>query len=527
MPSKPKSIKKTKMKTSFLSTINSNNKSKLSAGFLKAALGAFAMIFVVSCKVGEEYTRPDFGDDVSSEFYAGGKKEETLAVDSLNSNEVNNDTIPMSEIPWKDYITDRTLQNLIDTALVNNIDLQKAMKNMEIGMEELAQSKANFFPSLNARPAEYRRDYYSENFNNYGSNRARRNHGENPPESFYTERLEYASALQANWEIDVWGKLRWQKEAARAQFMKSKEFKKAVQTSLISEVAATYFNLVMLKSQIEVAQKNYALSDSTLNIVQLQYDAGESTSLAIQQTKSQKLKAKTLIPQLERQYVIMENKLNRLLGRSPREIQIDTDFEDIEFQERYTSGVPLELIKNRPDVAMSEYELITANADAGVANALRYPSLSIGASAGLNSFKLEEFFDPVGSGFALLNGAIFQPIFNNRKLKTNYNVALSQKEIAQLDFKDDLITAIADVSNSLAKMEKLKEEFAIAQERIEVTQKGLKDAGMLFKGGYANYLEVISAQSDALESELNLINIKNQLLIANVELYRSLGGGWQ
>ncbi|WBL22780.1 TolC family protein [Zunongwangia sp. HRR-M8] len=514
------------MKMTFLSTINTNRIIP-STSCVKGLLGIFAMISVVSCKVGEEYTRPEFKEDISAEYYSGEKDLDSMKTDSLNLAEIDTDTIPMSEIPWKEYIEDSTLQSLIDTALVNNIDLKKAMKNMEIGMEELAQSKANFFPSLNARPADYRRDYYSENYNNYGSNRSRRNHGENPPSSLYTERLEYSSALQANWELDLWGKLRWQKEAARADFMKSKEFKKAVQTSLIAEVASTYFNLVMLKSQIEVAQKNYALNDSTLNIVQLQYDAGESTSLAIQQTKSQKLKAKTLIPQLEREYVIMENKLNRLLGRSPRSITIPANFEDIEFQKRYNTGIPLELVKNRPDVAMSEYELIAANADAGVANALRYPSLTIGASAGLNSFELDEFLDPVSSGFALLNGAIFQPIFNNRKLKTNYNVALSQKEIAQLDFKGNLIEAIADVSNSLAKMEKLKEEYNIAEERIEVTQKGLKDAGMLFRGGYANYLEVLTAQSDALESELNLINIKKQLLIANVELYRNLGGGWQ
>ena len=146
---------------------------------------------------------------------------------------------------------------------------------------------------------------------------------------------------------------------------------------------------------------------------------------------------------------------------------------------------------------------------------------------GLNSFELSNFLDPVSSAFALLNGSIFQPIFNNRKLKTNYRVALSEREIAQLEFKDNLIGAVEDVSNSLTRINKLTQEYKIAQERIEVTQKGLKDAALLFRGGFANYLEVITAQSDALESELNEINTKKQILIANIELYRSLGGGWQ
>ncbi len=490
--------------------------------YLNASCILLILLILGSCKVGQQYERPQF-DDVSEEFYV----KDSVLNDSLAEAAITRDSLMMSHIPWREFIEDSTLIALIDTALVNNIDLQKAMRNMDIGMEYLAQSKANFLPSVNATPAGFRREYYSENYNNYGSNRARRNHGETPPTSLYTERLEYTSALQADWEIDIWGKLRWQKEAARADFMKSQEFKKAVQTELIAEVASTYYNLIMLKSQVEVAEKNYALNDSTYNIVKLQYDAGETTSLALQQTKSQQLKAQSLIPQLERQYTVQENKLNRLLGRSPRAIELNANFNDIQFQEKYKTGVPIELVKNRPDVAMAEYELIAQNARTGVAEALKYPSLSIGAGLGLNSFELENFFDPVSSAFALLNGSIFQPIFNNRKLKTNYRVALTEREIAQLEFKDNLIGAVEDVSNSLTRINKLTQEYKIAQERIEVTQKGLKDAALLFRGGFANYLEVITAQSDALESELNEINTKKQILIANIELYRSLGGGWQ
>lgn len=483
-----------------------------------------SLLVVASCKVGEKYERPEF-EDVSSKFYDGVDSTQVDSI-SIPHRREETDTIKMSTIPWKEYVNDSTLITLIDTALANNIDILKAYENMRIGMEELEQSRANFYPSLNANPAEYQREYYSESFNNYGSNRARRNHGDDIPTSLYTERLVYASSLQSNWELDIWGKLRWTKEAARAQFMKTAAFKNAVQTGLIAEVSSTYYNLLMLKSQQEVARKNFALNDSTLTIVQLQYDAGESTSLAVQQTKSQKLKSQTLIPQLEREYILMENKMNRLLGRSPQEIELNKTLEEVVFQTKYSTGVPVELIRNRPDVAMAEFDLISRNALAGVANALRYPSLTIGASAGLNTFNINTFFEPLSSGFAMLNGAIFQPIFNNRKLKTDYRVALSQRQIAQLDFKDNLLAAIQDVSDALAKIQKLEEEYTIAQERINVTQKGLKDAGLLFRGGFANYLEVITAQSDALESQLDLINMKKQILTANIELYRSLGGGW-
>ncbi|GLB52493.1 RND transporter [Neptunitalea chrysea] len=479
---------------------------------------------VVGCKVGNPYKRPVLYTGTPTYYTPGGVPTDTLL---LVTQEVK-DSMLLSEIPWGEYLQDTVLVGLIEEALVNNIDMQKALQNLHIGMESLEQSKANFLPSVNSTPGGYRSDYYSENYNNYGSNRARKNHGEGAiPNSFYTERLEYSSALQASWEADIWGKLRWKKEAARAQYMKSVAFKKALQTAIISEVAATYYNLLMLKAQIAVAKQNFQLNDSTLNIVRLQYDAGETTSLAVRQTQSRMLKSKTLIPELQCAYALEENKLNQLLGRFPQPIVITSELDEVRFQDIYETGVPLDLIKNRPDVAMAEYELIRRNAKAGVAEALTYPQLTIDASLGLNSRTLDGFLNPVSSGFAILNGAIFQPIFNNRKLKTNYRVALSEKEIAQLDFKDTLIDAIGDVSGSLATLDKLEEEYAIAQERIQVTRQGLKDAGLLFKSGFANYLEVIAAQTDALESELNLIAIKKQILIANVELYRSLGGGWQ
>ncbi|MFI2744614.1 efflux transporter outer membrane subunit [Zhouia sp. PK063] len=484
------------------------------------ALTLLASVLITGCKVGQPYQRPEF-KNINNTFYR-----DSTSVDSVSYNE-EADTIKMSEIPWKTYIKDTLLKSFIDTALVNNIDLQKAMKNMDITMEELAQSNANFLPSLNATPMGYRREYYSENYNNYGSNRARRNHDENPPTSLYTERLEYTAALQSSWEIDLWGKLRWKKEAARAELMKSNEFKKAVQTALIANVASTYYNLLMLKAQIAVAEQTLKLNSSTLKMVKLQYDAGETTSLAVQQTTSQQLKSKTLIPQLKREYTVLENKLNALMGRSPQHLTINTSLEEVTFQDHYNTGVPLELIKNRPDVALTEYALIASNAKTGVAEALKYPSLTIDAGIGLNSYKLDKFLNPVSSAFALLNGALFQPIFNNRKLKTNYRIAVKQREIAQLDFKNKLINAIGDVSNNLATIQNLQEEYEIAQERIQVTRKGIKDANLLFRGGFANYLEVNTAQNDALESELNLIKIRKQLLIANVELYRSLGGGWK
>jgi outer membrane protein TolC len=239
------------------------------------------------------------------------------------------------------------------------------------------------------------------------------------------------------------------------------------------------------------------------------------------------LRAKALIPQLQRAYTIQENRLNNLLGRTPGSLEFTGVLDQLILDNTYTTGVPIELIHNRPDVAASEYELISTNARVGIAQAMKYPSLTINAGAGLNSMALGTVIDPISSGFALVNGALFQPIFQNRKLKTNHRIAIKQREIAELDFREKINTAVTEVSSALVNIEKLQEEYGIAQERMRTTTKGMTDAFLLFQSGFANYLEIINAQEDALQNQLEVVQLKMQLALAKVELYRSLGGGWQ
>lgn len=477
----------------------------------------FFLILAVasSCKVGESYTRPE--TDIPEEFYGGEKLQDSIFVGEKQ----------IAHISWTEFFKDSTLNSLIEEALDHNFDLQKAAKQIEISNESFLQSKANFLPSLGATPGSFRREYYSENFNNYGSNRSRRNHPEGVPTTLYTENLAYAVSLQSSWELDVWGKLAWQKDAALAKYLQTQEFQKALQTAIVSEIASTYFNMLMLKSQLTVAQRNFALSQNTLKIVKLQYDAGENTALAIQQTESQMLRAKALIPQLEKAYILQENRLNNLLGKTPGTIALSGVLEDLALSNSYSTGVPLELIQNRPDVLASEYNLVASNARVGIAQAMKYPSLTISAGMGLNSMQLGTVLDPIGSGFALLNGALFQPIFQNRKLKTNHQIAIKQREIAELDFREKVNTAVTEVSDALINMEKLQEEYEIAQTRMRTTTKGMTNAFLLFESGFANYLEIINAQEDALQNQLEVVQLKMQLALANVELYRSLGGGWR
>ncbi len=479
----------------------------------------FLLAAVTGCKVGDPYKRPDF-DVLPEEYHGSVSRLDSIAADSL-------DSIPLARMKWIEFFGDYDLVSLIDTALANNIDMQRTVQVLEMSRQDLLQARASFYPSLGAGPG-YTRDYRSLNHNNYGSNRGRRIHGENPPTSMYTERLSYNIGVSSSWEVGLWGKLRWKKDAARAAYMQSEEFKKAVQTALVAEVASTYYELLKLKAELAVAERNLNLNENTLRIVELQYEAGEATSLAVRQTKSQKLRFEALIPQIEREYALQENRLNALLGREPQRIEIRGHLDNAKFNGNYNTGVPMELLQNRPDVAASEYELIMSNAEVGIAQALKYPTLTIDASMGLDSYKANKLFStPAESLFALINGAIFQPIFQQRRLKTNYKKALARRQLAQLDFKETILDAVREVSDAMITLDKLEQEYVLTQERLNTTQRGVTDAALLFRSGFANYLEVITAQSDALDSELGLIDIKMQILLANIELYRSLGGGWQ
>lgn len=470
-----------------------------------------SLLVISGCKLNKPYQRPDLGEpDV---FYGDGASTAENAINPVNTY-------------WAEFFNDSLLVSLIDTALANNIDLKIADAYVEIGLARLKQAKANFLPSVDASPFRYRQDMFSENYNNYGSNRARRNHGPDVPTSFYTERLEYEAAVALNWELDVWGKLSSLKRARQHAYMQTMEFRKAVQTSLIADISSTYFVLGLLKSQIAVYKDNLALNTNTLKIVNLQFEAGEVTSLAVKQTLSQKLRAQSLIPQLEREYIRQENRLNRMLGRSGRSIEL-RDLESPIIDDEYVAGLPIELLSNRPDMAAAEYKLKEAYERVGIANAMRYPSVSLGSTVGLNSMELGKLLDPTGSGFLLVGASVFQPIFQNRKLRTNYEVAMKEKEIAELKFKDTFLQAMNEVSNALVSIKKLKEEYVIAQERVAAAKNAVEDASFLFKSGLANYLEVITAQTEALNSELNLENLKMQIFTADVELYRSLGGGWE
>jgi len=427
------------------------------------------------------------------------------------------DTSSIAELQWNDLFADPVLQKLIDSAIRNNFDMQIALKNMESSQLLFKQIKFNHMPQVSLN--------VSTNTNRPSDNSL---NGLTLGQFLGTNHIEdYNANLSLSWEADIWGRIRNQSKAALAQYLQTAEARKAIQTSIVSSVSQGYYNLLMLDEQLDVARRNLRLNDSTLQIIKLQLQAGQVTSLAVQQAEAQQLAAAQLVPEFEQNIAIQENALRELAGALPDHIGRSTRLNQLNVAENLPAGLPSSVVSRRPDVRSAELALTVANANVGFNKASMYPVLNITAAAGVNTLKASNWFNIPASLFGTVAGSVLQPLFNRKKLKTQYEVSKIEREKVVLQFRQSVLNAVGEVSDALVKVEKLKARQVIVATRVSTLKQATDNANLLFKNGMANYLEVITAQSNVLQSELELASIKRQQLSAVAELYRSLGGGWK
>lgn len=430
-------------------------------------------------------------------------------------NSVATDTTNIADIKWKSFFLEADLVELIDIALAKNSDLQIAEKNITIANLQYKQAKWGNVPQVNAY-ANATTTRLSENSLN----------GLSTSQFLGKNHLEdFSAGLNLSWEADIWGKIKNQKKSALAAYMQTTEAKKALQTSVVATVSSGFYDLLMLDAQLEIAKKTLVLNDSTLFVVNLQYDAGQVNLLAKQQTEAQRLIATQLIPELEKNIQLQENALSVLTGTFPQAQKRQSLLNNLVVKDNLSAGIPSQLLSKRPDVKSAELELKMANAQVGIAKASLYPSLNITAVTGVNSFEFNNWFNIPASLFGSVTGGLVAPLLNGKKLKTRYEIAKVARDQSVLRFKQTVLVAVGEVSNALVKIDKQEKEYTIANERVETLKKSIVNANLLFKNGMATYLEVIIAQSYLLQAELELASIKKDRLVANVELYRALGGG--
>lgn len=447
---------------------------------------------------------------------AQDKKTSQTVPDNYRNSETT-DTTSIADIKWKDFFAEKDLVKLIDDAVAKNNDLQIADKNITIANLQYKQSKWNAVPQING-------------YVNASSTRLSDNslNGLSTSQFLGQKHVDdYSAGLNLSWEADIWGKFRNQKKRNLALYLQSAEAKKATQTAVVNNVAKGFYDLLMLDAQLDIAKKTLVLNDSIVFVVNLQYESGQVTLLAKQQTEAQRLIAAKLVPELEQNIQLQENAISVLSGNFPEAKERTSNLNELVVTDKLSAGIPAQLLSRRPDVKSAELALKAANYKVGITKSYFYPTLNITAVGGVNSFESSNWFNIPASLFGNLVGGLTAPILNSKKIKTNFEIAKVEREQSVIQFRQIILVAVSEVSNALVKIEKQKEQFTIANERAETLKKAVQNATLLFKNGMATYIEVIVAQGNLLQAELELASLKKDRLLSNIELYRALGGGWE
>ncbi|WP_250252404.1 TolC family protein [Chryseobacterium sp. Marseille-Q3244] len=457
--------------------------------------GAMAAI-LVSCTVGKPYAR--------TELQVPESYKESM--------QVTGDTVVL---PWKTFFKDPKLIGLIDKALTRNNEVNVALKNIEQLDLMYKQAKLSLLPTLDLN-AGANRSWASKNTLNGSLN-----------EQFVgtTHMDDFSANLRLSWEVDIWGKAKMQKESAAAEYFAQKENLNAVKSRIIVQVAQAYYNLISLDEQMKIAEQNIELSNNTLKMMDLQFKAGQINSLAVQQSEAQKKTAELLIPLAKQNISIQENALSILCGEYPAKIERSGDLKMMIPGNKLSEGLPAQLLSRRPDLKMAEFNVISLNSKTGLAKAAMYPSISLSPQIGVNSNKFSSWFDIPGSITKAIAANLAAPIFQKKQLKTAYETALIEQEKAAINFKQSVMTAVGEVSDAMAKSQGTSERLQLLEQRTAILDKGIGDALKLYKSGMATYLEVITAQNNKLQNDLEAINVTLERLNAGVDLYRALGGG--
>jgi NodT family efflux transporter outer membrane factor (OMF) lipoprotein len=432
------------------------------------------------------------------------------------------DTVNIAVIKWKEYFTDPYLTTLIDSALHNNQELNITLQEVEIARNEARVTKGEFLPSIGLKAGGE-----VEKVGRYTSQGANDANTEIRPGQEFPEPLpDYMVGLQANWEVDIWKKLRNANKAAVTRFLATVDGKNFMQTNLIAEIANSYYELLALDNQINIVNQNVDLKVDALRIVKVQKEAARVTELAVRKFEAELFNTLSLQYDLQQQVVEVENKINFLVGRYPQAVVRDSkSFNDLVPQDA-KSGLPSQLLQNRPDVRQAELQLAASNLDVKVARARFYPSLGINAQIGFQAFDPSLLLKTPQSLLYTLAGDLTAPLVNRNAIKAMYLTANAQQIQAAYNYEQTLLNAYVEVANQLSKASNLQKSYDLKAQEVDALTQSIEISTILFKSARADYMEVLLTQRDALESRMELVETKKKQMSAMVNVYRSLGGGW-
>lgn len=433
------------------------------------------------------------------------------------------DSINTATIKWKTFFKDQYLIALIDTALKNNQDLNIIMQEINIAKNDVRAKKGAYMPNLEVgleagfdKSSRYTIKGANEEANDIVVGQ------KNPlPLS------NYILGANISWEIDIWKKLRNAKKAAVFKYLSSIDGKSFMVTHLVSEISNSYYELLALDNQLEILKQNIELYQNSLEIVKLEKSAARVTELAVRRFEAEVLKNQSRQFYIEQQITVTENHLNYLMGRFPQTITRNSkSFIDLPIDTIH-SGIPSQLLENRPDIKKAECELIAAKLEVKSAKAEFYPALKITAGTGYSAFNPKYIIETPLSLIYNIAGNLVAPLINRNVIKANYYSASSKQVQAMYNYERTILNAHIEVVNQLSNINNLKKSYDLKTKQIQALTESIDISNTLFKSARADYMEVLLTQRDALESRFELIETKKQQMNAMVNIFEALGGGWR
>jgi outer membrane protein, multidrug efflux system len=449
-------------------------------------LVAFALVPLLSltgCTVGPKYKRPILQPPAT--FYTEDQARQ----------------ISTADLAWWQLFKDPVLQGLIREALEKNYDLQLAVTRVDEARALVGVSRSQYFPQVG-----------------YDANISGQKLLTIPNHTYYSY------SFSTFWEIDVFGRIRKLNEAQRAVYFSSEEARRDVRLLVMSEVAQAYFQLRALDAQLEISHRTIKSYQDTLEIFQHRLEGGYASGLETARAQAALSNVAATVPDLERQIVAQENALALLLGRNPGSIARGTVLAEQYDPPDVPAGLPASLLERRPDLREAEQNLISANANVGVAKANFFPTLSLSGLFGGISPQLSEL---TGAGKAWsLAGDLAGPIFTGGRLKNQYNASLAQRDQAKISFEKAVTRAFGEVSTSLAAHQLLAKAYREQTASVEAYRESVRLSTIRYDSGFASYLDIIDAQIQMYPAEIATVTYDLGRKLALVDVYRALGGGW-
>jgi multidrug efflux system outer membrane protein len=477
----------------------------------------------IGCAVGPNYKRPavdvpgTYRGESSASASSSSSGPDTEAQPTTNTQvDTRPSTLPsgravaqsLGDEKWWDVFQDRELQSLIRRALKNNYDVRIAATRVLAAQAQVGITRANQLPTLSG-----------------GGNITSQQSPQLGPIPAYEITQGQVSASAA-WDLDFWGKYRRATEAARANLLANEWAQKEVMATLVANLATSYFQLRQLDLELEISQRTLDHRKNSLQLTQTLEQHGINSMLDVRQSEQLVYTAATEVPDLEREIAQQENAISILLGKNPGDIPRGLKLTEQPHAPEVPAGLPSSLLERRPDVHEAEQNLVAANAEIGVARAAYFPDIALTATAGYESPALTNLFTGP-AGVWNMAASLTQPIFQGGRLKSNVRLAQAQRDQMVLTYQQTIQGAFRDVSNALVAYRKDQELRVQQQHLYESAQDAARLSQVRFKAGTADYLEVLTNETNSFSAELGLAQAQGNELIALVQVYQALGGGWQ